>query len=105
MLEIRKTDGSLYPPASLRSLICGLNRILQSNKAPFSVVDKGDPQFRPLLKTLYSLSSELHRSGIGATKNSAKIIELEHESLFWEKACWECQHQKFYNTQCSFKWD
>ena len=85
LLETRKTDGSLYPPSSLRSLICGLNRVLQNNEAPFSVVDKGDPQFRPLLKTLDSLSSELHRGGVGATKNSAKVIELEHESLFWEK--------------------
>lgn len=85
LLETRKTDGSLYPPSSLRSLICGLNRILQSNEAPFSVVDKGDPQFRPLLKTLDSLSSELHHSGVGVTKNSAKVIELEHESILWEK--------------------
>ena len=50
LMETRKTDGSLYPPSSLRSLICGVNRILQSNQAPFSVVDKGDPRFRPLLK-------------------------------------------------------
>ena len=85
LMETRKTDGSLYPPSSLRSLICGVNRILQSNQAPFSVVDKGDPRFRPLLKTLDSLSSELHRSGVGAIKNSAKVIEIEHERLFWEK--------------------
>ena len=28
-LETRKSDGSPYPPASLRSLVCGLNRVLQ----------------------------------------------------------------------------
>ena len=85
LMETRKTDGSLYPPSSLRSLICGVNHILQSNQAPFSVVDKGDPRFRPFLKTLNSLSSELHRSGVGVIKNSAKVIEIEHERLFWEK--------------------
>ena len=85
MKETRKTDGSLYPPSSLRSLICGLNRVLQSNQAPFSLVDKGDSRFRPLLKTLDSLSSELHRSGVGAIRNSAKVIEIEHERIFWEK--------------------
>ena len=42
LMETRKTDGSLYPPLSLRSLICGLNRVFQRNQAPFSVVDKGD---------------------------------------------------------------
>ena len=84
-METRKTDGSLYPPSSLRSLICGLTRVLQSNQAPFSVVDKGDSRFCPLLKTLDSLSSELHRSGVGAIRNSAKVIEIEHERIFWGK--------------------
>ena len=83
VLETRKTDGSFYPPSTLRSLLSGLNRVVQSNQVPFSVLDKGDTRFRPLLKTLDSLSSELHRSGIGVTKNSAKVIELEHENLFW----------------------
>jgi len=31
------------------------------------------------------MCSELHRKGIGATKNSAKVIELVHEDIFWEK--------------------
>ena len=57
-----------------------------SNRAPFSVLDKGDPRLRELLITLYTLTSELHRQGIGATKNSAKVIEAEHEDLFWEKS-------------------
>ena len=39
LMETRKTDGSLYPPSSLRSLTCGGNRILHSNQALFSVVD------------------------------------------------------------------
>ena len=84
-METRKTDGSPYPPSTLRSLISGLNRVLQSNQAPFSVLDKGDYRFRNLLKTLDSLSSELHSAGIGATKNSAKVIEVEHEHIFWQK--------------------
>jgi hypothetical protein len=39
-MEVRKSEGSFYPPSSLRSLVRGLNRALQKNKAPFSVVDK-----------------------------------------------------------------
>ena len=85
LMETRKTDGSLYPPSSLRSLICGVNCVLQSNEAPFSVVDKCDSWFRPLFKILDSLSSELHCSGVGVAKNSDKVIEVEHEKLFWEK--------------------
>ena len=84
-METRKTDGSLYPPTTLRSLVSGLNRVLQSNKAPFSVLDKGDCRFKDLHKTLDSLSSDMHRQGIGATKNSAKVIVPEHEGIFWQK--------------------
>lgn len=85
VFETRKTDGSRYPPATLRSLVSGLNRELQRNGAPFSVLDKSDGRFRPLLKTLNTLSCELHREGIGASKNSAKVVGSEHEKLFWEK--------------------
>ena len=30
-MEIRKEDGELYPPATIRSLLCGLNRTLKSS--------------------------------------------------------------------------
>ena len=82
VMETRKSDGSVYPPASLRSLVSGLNRILQGNKAPFSVLDKADPCFRVLIKTLDTLTSELHRQGVGVTRNSAKVIEASHEDYF-----------------------
>ena len=85
VLETRKTDGSLYPPATIRSLVSGLNRHLQENGATFSVFDKNDARFRPLLKTLDSLSCDLHKQGVGAVRNSAKIISEEHECVFWEK--------------------
>ena len=42
VLETRKLDGSRYPPATIRSLVSGLNRELQRHSAPFSVLDKGD---------------------------------------------------------------
>ena len=86
IVETRKTNGSVYPPATLKSLVSGVNRVLQGNKAPFSVLDKSDPRFRDLLKTLDSVSSELHRQGIGATKQSAKVIDPVHEDIFWQKS-------------------
>ena len=85
VMETRKNDGSPYPPASLRSLLCGLNRVLQRNKAPFSVMDKTDHRFRDLQKTLDSLSSDLHRQGVGAVKHTAKVIDPKHEDIFWQK--------------------
>ena len=50
------------------------------------MLDKSDPPFRDLLKTLDSVSSELHRQGIGATKQSAKVIDPVHEDIFWQKS-------------------
>lgn len=35
-------ENSPYPPSSLRSLVCVLNRVIQKNKALFSVVDKNN---------------------------------------------------------------
>ena len=84
-LEARKSIGSPYPPASLRSLVCGLNRVLQRNKAPFSVMDKADYRFHDLQKTLDSVSSDLHRQGVGAVKQSAKVIDPKDEDIFWQK--------------------
>jgi hypothetical protein len=84
-MEAKKSDGSFYPPSSLRSLVCGLNRVLQKNRAPFSVVDKNDHRFRDLIKTLDSLSSDLHRQGVGAVKHSAKVIDPNHEDVFWRE--------------------
>ena len=86
VIETRKTDGSAYPPAMLRSLVSGLSRVLQSNKASFSVLDKSDSRLRDLLKTLDSVRSELLQNGIGATKRSAKVIDPAHEDIFWQKS-------------------
>ena len=67
-METRRTDGSRYPPATLRSLLSGVNRVLQENKAPFSILDNDDYRFKDLLKTMDTLCSDLHSQGIGATK-------------------------------------
>ena len=84
VLETRKDNGEPYPPATLRCLLSGINRVLQRNNAPFSILDKGDVRFKDLTKTLDTISSELHRQGIGAKKHSAEVITSEHEDAFWK---------------------
>ena len=78
VMETRKSDGSPYPPSCLRSLVCGLNHVLQNNKAPFSVVDKNDHRFHDLLKMQDLFSNELHREGVEMIKHSAKVIDHKH---------------------------
>ena len=81
---MRKEDGSEYPLSTIRSHVSGINRVIKSNNMPFSALDKGDYRFRDLLKTLDSVSSDLHHQGIGANRNSSPVIDSRDENLFWE---------------------
>ena len=85
VMEVRKADGGKYPPATIRNLLSGLNREMMKNKVEFSIMDKVDRRFRELHLTLDSVCSELHRTGVGVTRNSARVILTEDEALFWEK--------------------
>lgn len=85
VLETRNSKGQPYPPATIRSSISGLNHILRSNKAPFSIFNKNDTRFRDLPLTLDSVSSELDKKGIGAVRNSASVITEEDENILWTK--------------------
>ena len=59
VFEARTQDGKKYHPSTLRSLLSGLNRILKESKAPFSILDNGNPAFRELLLTLDTVTSDL----------------------------------------------
>ena len=59
-----------------------MNHVLQGNKALLSILGKGGHTVvKDLLHTLDTMCSNLHRQGIGAIKNSAKVIELDHEDI------------------------
>ena len=85
MQGTRERENPKDTAATLRSLVSGLNRELQRNQAPFSVLDMSDSRFRDLLRTLDSLTCKLHKNGVGVVKQSAKVISIEHEDIFWEK--------------------
>ena len=84
ILETRKSDGTKYRPGTIKSLIGGINRQLQLNKAPFSLFDRANVQCRDLCNTLDVVCSNQHRDGIGADKNSTPVIAVEDEKRFWE---------------------
>ena len=85
VLEVRKEDGSHYPPSSIQSILSGLNRVLKDNGVPFSMMNKDDPAFHEFFLTLDTVTSSLHREGVGAMKASASVISYEHQAIFWEK--------------------
>ena len=85
VMETHREDKKPYPPSTISNLVSGLNRVLQSNKAPFSILSKGDIRFHEFFNTLDTLMSSLYRDGIGVCKDSAIAISPEHEELFWRK--------------------
>ena len=85
VLEVRQENGEEYTPGTLRCLLSGINRTMKDRGATFSILNKNDPAFRELMLTLDSITSNLHRCGIGATRNNAPVISIDHEHMFWEK--------------------
>ena len=85
VLEVRRVGGQRYTPATIQSLLSGLNHELQRAKAPFLLMDKNDRCLRELHLTLDSVSSDLHRDGVGAVRQCASVISFEDENLFWQK--------------------
>ena len=59
--------------------------MLKDIGATFSILSNGNPFFCELLLTLDTVTSGLHRQGIGAPWKRVSIIFREHEMLFWEK--------------------
>ena len=52
-LETRKSNGELYPPATLHQLLCGIVRYMRNkNPACPNFLDKKDSRFRDLHGTL-----------------------------------------------------
>ncbi len=85
VMETRQEDGSCYPPKTIYSLLCGLDRITRSNGVPFNFMEKSNTDFRILHQTLDFCFSELHSEGIGADRKSASVISFEDEDILWEK--------------------
>ena len=85
VLEVRQENGEQYNPSTIRGILCGLNRTMKERGADFSILNKNDPAFRELMLTLDSITSNLHRCGVGVTRKNAPVIPIDHENVFWDK--------------------
>ena len=86
VIEIRKKDGSCYPPATIHMLLCGLQRIMNRKKTrPFNIFSKNDVRFRSFHGTMESVFQSLHKKGIGAEVKHTEVISNEEEALIWSK--------------------
>ena len=96
VLEVRKKDGSEYPPKSLYALVCCFKRFLEQidihNVNPLNI---GDSRFGNFRATLDAEMKHLHRMGLGASSKQAESINPDKESLLWtsilrELSCVSC---------------
>ena len=84
-IEVRRKDGSEYPPATIHMLLCGLQRIMQrESEQLFEIFAKGDVHFRNLHGTMESMFQQLHKKGVGAMVKHASAITDEEENHIWQ---------------------
>ena len=71
-------------------------------------MNRNDHHFHDLHLTLDIISSSLHRQGIGVTRKSAEVIQLEEGNFLWEKGILgtssprDLQHTIFYYVGLQF---
>ncbi len=83
--EVRKVDGSRYPPKTIHSLLCGLQRhFRRSSSSRVSMFDKSDVRFRSLRNTMEVVFQSLHEEGIGVEVRHVSIITEEEEERLWQ---------------------
>ena len=84
VLEVRKKDGTDYPPQTLHHLCSGLLRHLRQNGHPSLDIFK-DPFFAEFRSTLDAEMKRLQQLGIGSKKKQAEPLTDEEEEVLWQK--------------------
>ena len=82
LVEARATKGHDYPPSTLHSLLCGLQRIVRKVR-PVDFFK--DEKFGPLRNVFDNRCRQLHAKGVGTNKQHTATIADEEEEILWEK--------------------
>ena len=81
--EVRKVNGDPYTPRTIMQILSGLHRHMREKRHDaLNIMDS--KMFPSLHRLLDSLFRELHREGVGASKQSAAVISFEEEEKLWE---------------------
>ena len=83
VLEVRKKDGSLYPPNTLHHLTAGLLRHLRESGHNIDLFE--DSKFTSIRAALDSEMKRISREGIGSKRRQADIITEDEEDALWLK--------------------
>ena len=94
-IELRKKDGSKYPPATTHLILCALQHVMrQTNRHLFDIFDKKDVCFRRSHGTMETTYQDLHKEGIGVEIKHASITSEEEEVILWEQQILGCHPPK-----------
>ena len=82
--EIRKKDGSEYPPNTLHHICSGILRYLRANGYPTLDIFK-DSEFHEFRASLDAEMRRLQKKGLGSKTKQAEPITEDEEEVLWEK--------------------
>ena len=82
--EVRKKDGTEYPPKTLYLLLTGILRHMRSkNTVCPSFLDTQDPSFASFHNALDNVLRDLHVRGIGAETRQTEAFSKDEEEKLW----------------------
>ena len=84
IVEVRKRDGTVYPPNILHHIAWGLMRYLRWNGRPDINFFK-DPEFSNFRASLDAEMKQLQSQGEGSKMKQAEMLTEEEENTLWEK--------------------
>ena len=84
ILEVRKKDGSEFPPNSLHHICCGLMRHLRWSGQP-SIDFFAHSDFANFKASLDSELKRLKSKGAGSQEKKAEVLTEDEEELLWTK--------------------
>ena len=83
ILEVRKKDGTEFPPTTLHHICCGIMRFVRTNGMNVDIFkDEGFAKCRAVLDLEMK---RLQAAGKGTMQKKAEIISYEIEEILWEK--------------------
>ena len=83
VIEARNQKGQPYPPNTLYSVCCGLQRYIKEHRPQLNIFSQ--PQFAGFRKTLDSEVKRLRSLGMGVDRKQAEPLTVEEENSLWEQ--------------------
>ena len=80
--ELRKKDGTPYPPKTLHHYLVGLQRHIRQKDYSSTINITSDVEFRPLRNLEDSLYRSLHAAGVG---KKTEPVTAEDEEHLWSR--------------------